>query len=805
MNSLFRDLRHACRSLLRMPLLASVVIGSLAVGIGVNTTVFSWIQGLVMAPLPGVHDGASFRSLEARTESGTLPGMSWLEYQDLSTSLRSYQALIASRMVPLNVGDPGQIERAYGVLASANYFSALGLEPALGRFFRAEEVSRAGGEPVAVISYDFWQTRFAGDPAALNRTLRINDRPITIVGVAPEGFQGTVTMLTFDIWVPATLAPVLFRASTELTDRASRGYSVMGRLTGGATMEGALRELTTEMERLAQLYPLTNAGVSGEVRAFTDAPRGPQGFLVRALTLLQAIMLLLLLAVCGNTANLMLARASTRRREVGVRLALGSGPWRVARLLMLENLVLGLVGAGLGAGLAVWGTQALRAVPMIAAFPIRFETSIDLTGLAFAILLGVGCSVVFGAAPALQLVRINPQDVLRGGSSTAARGGLKNLLMGVEVGLATVILVAAGLFFQSFRDARQTDPGFRREGVLLAAYDLSGGVTDTATVRGFTEGLLGKLRSLPGVEGAAIAWSVPLDIHGLGSREFSLEGRARTDTSSDEALFNLVTPGYFAVMGVPIISGKDFSELADRSAGPEAVVNDAFVRKYLPDAEPLGRRLRMRDRDYTIAGVVKTTVADAFGEPPTPVIYLSYRDRLQSGGEMHVRTRTGDERALTPEIRRVVRELDPMLPIYDVRTLSEHVDRNLFIQRIPAQMFLGLGPLILALASIGIYSVVAYAVAQRTSEIGIRLALGATSPRIVSQMMMESMQTIVLGAIGGSLIAFAIGRRLTTSGSIPLVILVGVPLLMLVVAAVACWVPARRAARIDALAALRWE
>ncbi len=803
--SLLRDLRHAGRSILRMPLLGGVVVGSLGVGIGVNTTVFSWIQGLVLTPLPGVRNGAAIRLVEPRTESGGHPGVSWTEFQDLSTNLTSFRELSAAQMVPFNVGASGRTERAYGMLVSANYFSALGLRPALGRFFTSDEASRAGGAPVAVISHDYWRTRYAMAPGILGRTVRINEQPNTIVGVAPEGFQGTVTMITFDLWVPATMAPVFFSGSTQLTDRSARGYAVLGRLAGGATAAGARRELDTEMARLARLYPGSNAGVTGEVLAFSDGPRGPQRFLVRALTVLQGIMLLLLLAVCGNTANLLLARASARRREIGVRLALGAGPWRVARLLLLENLLLGAFGAALGAALAVWGTQALRAVPLIGAFPIRFQTSIDLAGLGFATLLGLGCGVLFGTAPALQLVRINPQDVLRSGASTAPRSGLRNLLMGVEVALATAILVAAGVFLQSFRNTRETDPGFRREGVLLAAYDMSGGATDSATVRNFTGNLLDRLRALPAVAGAAIAASVPLDIHGLPRRGFTLEGRARADATGDEALMNTVTAGYFDVMGVPLVAGRDFADFGDRSAEPQVIVNEAFVREYLEGREPLGRRLQAGDKSYAIAGVVRTTVSDAFGEPPTPVIYFSYRDRPPARGEIHLRTAPGAENALTPEIRRVVRELNPMLPVYDVRTLAEHVDKNVFIQRIPAQMFVVLGPLILALAAIGIYAVMAYAVAQRTVEIGIRLALGATAPRVVAQIISESMQVILFGTVAGALVAFLVGRGLMAGGSIPIQILIGAPVLLLAVSALSCWVPARRAARIDALAALRWE
>jgi predicted permease len=408
-------------------------------------------------------------------------------------------------------------------------------------------------------------------------------------------------------------------------------------------------------------------------------------------------------------------------------------------------------------------------------------------------------------APALQMVRINPQDVLRSGASTAPRSGLRNLLMGVEVALAAGILIAAGFFLQGFRNTREIDPGFRREGVLLAAYDLTGSVTDSARVRQFTGNLLDRLRRLPAVEGAAIAGSVPLDIHGLPQREFSLEGRARPDATADQALVNRVTDGYFAVMAIPLVAGRDFSAFGDRSAEPEVVVNEAFVQRYLEGREPLGRRLLAGGKRYAIAGVVRTTVSEAFGERPTPVIYFSYRDDPPARGEIHVRTTPGAENALTPGIRRVVRELDPMLPIYDVRTLAEHVDKNLFIQRIPARMFVVLGPLILVLAAIGIYAVVAYAVAQRTAEIGIRLALGATASRVVTQMISESMQVIVFGTAAGSLVAFLVGRGLTSGGATPIATLVIAPVLLLGVAALSCWVPARRASRIDALAALRSE
>src|SRR5690349_21827093 len=392
-----RDLRHAARTILRMPGLATVVVVSLAIGIGVNAAIFSWMQGLVLKPIPGVRDAASFQLVEPRTDIGTHVGASWPEYRDLREQLRSFRALVAYKMVPFTVGEASRTVRTYGLLVSGNYFSALGLEPALGRFPTPVDVTRPGAEPVVVISDGFWQTRFGGARDVVGRRVRVNDQDLTVIGVAPPRFQGTVTMIDVDLWVPATMAPVLFPGSTELDDRGSRGYSIIGRLVPNATRAGAQREADAAMQALARSYPESNGSMGIEIFPFWKAPRGPQQMLIGALAVLQGVMLVLLLAVCANTANLMLARAAARRREVGVRQALGASRARIVVLLMTESLLLALGGVVLGTLIAVWGTNALRAVPMIGAFPIRFQTSLDAGGLAFAVGLGLLSGVIFGA------------------------------------------------------------------------------------------------------------------------------------------------------------------------------------------------------------------------------------------------------------------------------------------------------------------------------------------------------------------------------------------------------------------------
>jgi putative ABC transport system permease protein len=446
----------------------------------------------------------------------------------------------------------------------------------------------------------------------------------------------------------------------------------------------------------------------------------------------------------------------------------------------------------------------MRAVPLIGSVPVKFQTHVDSVGLAFAAGLGLLCGVIFGVAPAAQLARVDPQTALRSGARTAGRNPMRNWLMAVEVALALVVLMAAALFVRSFSGTRETDPGFRREGVLLAEYDLSGRNLNDAAARDFAARLVARLRTLPGVESAAIATSVPLDIHGLPMRGFTLEGRSRSDAAPERALSNTVTADYFKTMGIPLRAGQDFASFDDAVTPPQVLVNEEFVRRFLPDAEPLGRRLQNRDRQYVITGIVRNSLSDSFGEKPAPVVYFSYRDRPSISGQIHLRTRSGSETLLGPDVERVVREVDPTVPVYDVRTLTDHVDKNLFLRRIPARMFVVLGPLMLVLAAIGIYAVVSYSVSRRTTEIGVRLALGASARRVVSQIVRETLRVVGAGALAGWTVMFMVALHLL-GGVISLPVFAGVPAILLLVAAIASWLPARRATAVDVMVALRQE
>lgn len=796
-----RDLVHAPRTLRRTPFVATVVAVSMAVGIGVNTTVFSWLQAVVLQPIAGVRDAGAVRLVEPLTERGDYPGTSWVEYRDLAASLASFDRLAAFRMAPLDVGLAGGSDRTYGLLVSGNYFSTLGLHAAAGRLLRADDAARPGAEPVVVVSTRFWQTRLAGLPAVVGSTLRVNDRPLTVVGVAPEGFNGTIVGLAFDLWIPATAATIVFDRSAELDARGDREYTAFGLLRPGVTDAQASAELDAAMRRLAHDYPATNATIAGEILPFWRSPNGPQRFMAGALGVLQSVMMLVLLAACGTTANLMLARTATRRREIGVRLAIGAARWRIASLLLAEGAVLALVGTAAGAALSVWGTGALRAMPMPTAFPIRFDTAIDRTSLLFAAALGLAATLIFGLIPALHFARTDPQASIKdadpGAGFSRRRGRLMQALMALQVGLALIVLVVAGLFVERYVLARTTDPGFAQDRVLLSAFDLRerNRAVDAASSARFVSALLDRLRSAPSVTAAAVASSVPLDIHGLPSRAFRLEGHSRPDGGEDLALTNIVTPGYFATMGIALREGTDFAAMTDAAAPPQAIVNETFARMFGQGLTICGRRIDSAGRTYTIVGVVADSIYQAFDEPPTPFIYVSFRDRPVPAGEIHLRMAGGATGPVTADLRRAAAATDASVTLYNVRTLADHVDQNLVFQRIPARLFAVAGPLLIGLAAIGIAAVVAYGVAEQRRDIAVRLAIGATASRVTGELVAQTMAVVTFGAAAGWVIAFVIERDVMQAPRIDPIRFGLVPAVLLAIAAAAAWIPARRAGR----------
>jgi predicted permease len=798
-----RDLRHAWRSLRATPILSAIVTASLAVGIGANTVVFSWLQVVRWKPLPAVVGASSFSTIEPRTDEGVYLGSSWMDYRDLRPRLTSFAWLEAFRMTPLTVGDAPNVTRAAGLFVSGGYFRSLGLTPAIGRLLEDDDIRAPRERPVLVISYDYWHTHFAGSASAIGSALRVNSVIFTVVGVAPRRFQGTTLGLAFDIWMPATMAPAAIEGSQELDDRSQRGYVVLGRLRPGVSDRSAQRELNMAMRELAVAYPQTNTSLGAELAPFTNPPRGPQRMIGAALVFLQGLMALVLVAVCGNVANLLVAKISARQREFGIRLALGASRFRAARLVLIETALLAVAGTAAGLLLAAWGLTFLQIGQLAIPLPVRFQVGIDGGALAFAVGVGVVATLLTAGAPMLFLSRLQPHQLVRDGIRSGARGTLRQALTGVQVALASLVLVTAALFVGRFQETRGLNPGFKADGVLLAAYDLTGRVTTADQNRDFATRALTAARSIPGVASVALATSVPLDIHGLPSRSFTIEGRTRTDGADDRALANVVSDGYLATMGIRLLEGRDISRLDAPAVVNEAIVNAAFAQRYLPGQAVIGRRLTSRGVTYVIIGVAATVVSEAFGEPPTPLVFYSFGARPGSSAEIHLRTMPGMETAVSSSLLRAFQALDATVPLYNVRTLEQHITTNLVLRRVPAQMFLVLGPLLLFLAASGVYAVVDYGVSQRTSEIAVRLALGARPWQVIRTMVSETMAIAALSVAIASAIVWLIDLHLVRGGSRDLPALVGTPLLLLTVAAVASWLPARRASLASPSAAMR--
>jgi predicted permease len=439
------------------------------------------------------------------------------------------------------------------------------------------------------------------------------------------------------------------------------------------------------------------------------------------------------------------------------------------------------------------------------AIPVRFQTEVDTWGLAMAAGAGGLATMLIASAPIWFLLRLPPQQLVRDGGRAGPRGGGRPLLMGLQVALATLVIATAALFVGRFREARDVDPGFQANGVLLAAFDRTGRSLDASRNRAFAARALGAVRAMPGVTSAALATSVPLDIHGLPSRAFTIEGHTRADGDTDRALANVVSDGYLETMGIRLLRGRDFRPLDDTAPPAEAMVNQAFVDRYLPGEAVLGRRLRSGGVTYTIVGVAATTVSDAFGEPPTPLVLYAFAARPGPSAEIHLRTTPGAEAGLSSSLQRVFRALDPTVPLFNIRTLERHIATNLVLRRVPAQMFLVLGPLLLCLAAFGVFAVVDHAVSRRMAEIGIRLALGARPGAIVRAMIAGVMGVVALGVGAAMALVVMIDLHAIRGGVRDLPALLGTPVAILAVTAIASWLPARRASHVAPSTVMRHE
>lgn len=798
-------LRHAFRAVRKAPWVSAVIIISLAIGVGTNTVVFSWLKSQISEPLPRVV--APVWSLETKDDTGNYVTTSWLEYRDLRESVSAFDGVAAQRPRSFAIGNSEEGERVFGELVSANFFDVLGLNAERGRFFRPEEASRPGGEPVAVISHSLWQRRFHGDANVVGQSLELNQHTFTIIGVAPERFRGGMNLLSFEVWVPLTMANELQPASTELTSRTTRPYLMLARLKPGATQVQAQTELNAAAQHFLAAYPETNKGLRYELLPLWRIPRGGQS-VVLALATLQFFAALILIIVCANTANLLLARAKVREQEIGVRLALGASAARIIGQLLSESLILALLAVAGGFLFALWAVDLLAQIPLPANLPFNITPHLDYGSVIFALLVGAACGFIFGLAPARQLARRDILESLRGGRGSVAGGSrTRDFLVGVQVAVALVILVLAGLVLKSFRNSLGAHPGFDADRVMLASVDLGGHGYTQERANVFLTQLRERLEALPEVAAASAASNIPLDVRGIDTGVIDVEG-ADFDPVR-KTLYYSIAPGYIATMGMSLVDGHDIAPLTRNDLPLDALINEEMARRYWPGVSALGRRFEVGGKFYEIAGVVRNAKYVNLNESPRPLAWLTMRAQLTFAPTLHVRARSGDPRHLLAAMRETAAKLDPALPLLEPRTLEQHLDDGLFMQRIPARMLSILGPLALALSAIGLYALLAFSLAQRTREIALRLTLGATPRGVVWFMIWQHLRVVLISAVIGLAAAFALHRLISDSlvgirlGE-PIVYL-GASSLLLVVALLACWLPARRAASIDPASALRSE
>jgi predicted permease len=810
MTMFLRDLRFAFRMLAKSPGFTLVAALTLAVGLGATTVVFSWIRGLVIEPLPGVAEQGRLLMLSGLNRAGdsrslSVPDVRDLAHQELPVEITAFD------MEPMNLTAGERPERVWGSIVTGNFFDVLGVRAAAGRTFLPDEDITPGTHPVAVLSHELWQRRFQGDPGIVGSSLEINGQPFTVVGVTSPEFQGPQVGLRMDLYIPLAMQVQVVPGGSRLETRGRRWLQALARLKPGIDQKQAQAALDTISSRIATAFPDSNTGYRFQLYRFWKAPSGASRFLLPVMLVLGAMALLVLLLACANVANLLLIRALGRRKEIAVRLSLGAGRGRLVAQLLTEGLLLAVLAGALGMVLAVWGRDLLAAFIPVTDEPVAPTFPIDAPLLGFAALLSLTTGVLFSLAPALQVTSPDLASTLRdeaGAVSGGRKGVVRSGLVVLQITLSCLLLIAAGLFVRSLGRASDIDPGFSARNVLLASVDLFPGGYDEERGRVFYRELLRRAAGLPGVESVSLASAVPLGFGGSSSSSLTVAGYTPGPEEEIVVEYYIVGPEYFRTMGIPLVAGRDFTAQDEADKALVLVINETMAQRYWPGRNPIGGTVRLGARDFTVAGVARDGKYQQLGEGPTAHFYLPVLQSYQASMTVHLRT-TGDPVALTDALRREIRSLDPDLPLTGVKPMREHLRISVFSQRLAASFLGSFGLLALLLATIGLYSLIRYAVSQRTREMGVRLALGAQRADISRLIVGEGMVLALAGLGIGIAAAFGIAPLLRSlllgvSATDP-VIFVAIAVLLATVTAVSSYLPARAAARIDPIVALRAE
>jgi predicted permease len=812
MHTFFQDLRFGCRMLLRNPGFSILALLCLTLGIGTNAAVLSWIEGILIRPYPLVpHQDRMFALIGTTRGVPGHNGLSYPDFVDLEKNSTLFESFIIDRITgtTLSVGD--RAERALVGIVSASYFDALGVRPILGRGFRPEEETGRNAHPVTVISYRTWKDRYNFDPNIIGRTQYMNGVQHTIIGVAPERFRGTFVGYSFNFWVPTSMQETFDTTGYKLEDRGARwieGYAI---LKPGVSRQQAQAELNSLSQRLEKDFLDTNLGHENQLVPLWKTPFNGAGNMSSTLAITMAVVFLVLLIACANVANLLLARSLLRRHEMTMRLALGASRRRLVRQLVTEGLLLSLIAAAGGIAVAYWCRNAL-----VLAFPpplpgtvIDYPGQIDWRVLAVSAGICMASTLLFALVPAIRASDVDLSNALKaeaggvlGGSS---RSRLRSALVLVQVSLSFILLAGTALLLQSLIKMRNASPGFNTN-VVASVVDLfsAGYKLDGAKI--FHAQLLDRARTLPGVESAALTRVIPFSYNVFSSAPIEVDGYQPPPNEQPTVEYIEVTEDYFTTLGIPIVSGREFMRTDDENVPPMAIINETMAVKYWPANDPVGQRLKVKDRWLQIVGIAKNSNYHSKTEAPVPFFYVPLRQNFRVQNSLLIRTRETPA-AIMKALAREVRALDPNLAPLITDRLQDQIDEISYSQRLAVTLVALCGGMALFLATIGLYAVVSYTVSQGTRELGLRMALGAGTKDLMRQVMSRALLLTALGVAVGGVAAIILTRLMGNmlykiSPHDPLAF--GSALVLITIASLAaCFLPAWRATHVDPVQALR--
>ncbi len=804
MDELVQDLRYSLRMFRKSPLVTAAGVFSLAVGIGANTAMFSWLDGLVLSPLR-VPEPERLVHLYSTDPSGFRGSYSYLNYRDQRDRNEVFEGLSAWRAVPLSFSDGYESERIFGQIVGGNYWEVMGVEAALGRTFTSREDEVEGRDPVAVLSHGFWQRRFASDTGVLGRSIRLNGHSFSIVGVLPESYRYASVGTATDVFAPLTMMGVLIPGADRLGNRGWGFLDVVGKLQPGVGLDEAQAQMNVVARELSLAYPDENQdrGVALVLESRALLPSEAQDAMTGTVLVLMGVVSFVLLIACGNVANLQLARAKAREGEMGVRAALGARRSRLMRQLLTESVVLAALAAIAGVALAFAVNHTVKSISLPVGAPVYFDIGLNPRVLAFTTLVAVVSAIVFGLAPALRA------SASCGSSSRLVSGSrLGTVMVAGQIALSLVLLIGASLFLKSLSAAQDVDPGFDADSVLLASVDPNLQGYDQARARGFYQRLASAASSLPGVVSVGLADAAPIQ---LGTQQWDVESEGYVPAPDERKNvdYAVVTPGYFETLGIPILGGRDFGAEDGPEGRGSLLVNETMARRFWPGVDPIGRPIRTGGRDRIVVGVVADSKVYSLGERPLAYMYFPY-EQTSHGAALTLFLRTRENPlALGEPLRAEVRALDASLPLYDIQTMHERLAFGLLPSRLSASVLGAFGIVALLMASIGLYGVTAYGVAQRTREIGLRMALGAAAPDVLRLVLrrVAAMTTVglAIGIAGGVLLGYSARGLLFGTGSTDVTTYITATLVIALSTFLAGFLPARRASGIDPMTALRYQ